>query len=151
MITPSSPLQGFICLPLKHFGGPHSRYSFPFLCVIKWETSVQVCVLVAQSCPTLCNPMDCSPPGSSVHGILQARIPNGSGSKESSCSAEDMGSIPGLERYPGEGNGNPLQYSCLGDPIDRGAWRTTVHGVTKSLTQLNSNTVILVNSFYSKY
>ena len=107
-------------------------------------------MLVAQSCPTLCNPMDCSPPGSSVHGILQARIPDGSGSKESSCSAEDMGSIPGLERSPGEGNGNPLQNSYLGDPMDREAWQTTVHGVTKIQTQLSSNTVILVNSFLFK-
>ena len=46
----------------------------------------------------------------------------------------DMGSIPGSGRSPGEGNGNPLQYSCLGDPIDRGAWWTTVHGVATSWT-----------------
>ena len=45
--------------------------------------------------------------------------------------AGDMGSIPGLGRFPGEGNGNPLQYSCLGNPMDRGAWWATVHGVTK--------------------
>ena len=43
----------------------------------------------------------------------------------------DVGSIPGLERSPGGGNGNPLQYSCLGNPMDRGAWWATVHGVTK--------------------
>ena len=49
----------------------------------------------------------------------------------------DVGSIPGLGRSPGEGNGNPLQYSCLGNPIDRGAWHTTVHGVTKSKTQFS--------------
>ena len=59
-------------------------------------------MLVAQSSTTLCNPMDCSPPGSSVHGILQARIPDGSSGKESGCSAEDMGSIPGLEKSPGD-------------------------------------------------
>ena len=45
----------------------------------------------------------------------------------------DAGSIPGLGRYPGEGNDNPLQYSSLGDPKDTGAWRPTVHGVTKEL------------------
>ena len=45
----------------------------------------------------------------------------------------DEGLIPGLERSPGEGNSNPLQYSCLGNPMDRGAWQTTVHGVTKEL------------------
>ena len=48
----------------------------------------------------------------------------------------DMSSIPGLGRSPGEGHGNPLQYSCLENPMDRGAWGTTVHGVTKSQTQL---------------
>ena len=46
----------------------------------------------------------------------------------------DVGSIPGLGRSPGEGNGNPLQYSCLDNPMDRGTWRTIVHSVTKSWT-----------------
>ena len=45
-----------------------------------------------------------------------------------------IGSIPGLGRFPGEGNGSPLQYSCLGNPMDRGAWWATVHKVAKSLT-----------------
>ena len=52
-------------------------------------------------------------------------------SKESACNAgvtEDVGLIPGLGRSPGEGNGNPLQYSCLENPMDRGAWQATVHG-----------------------
>ena len=48
--------------------------------------------------------------------------------------AGDMGSIPGLGRPPRGGNGNPFQYSCLGNPMDRGAWRATVHGVAKSQT-----------------
>ena len=43
----------------------------------------------------------------------------------------DKGSVPGWGRFPGGGTGNPLQYSCLGNPMDRGAWRATVHGVTK--------------------
>jgi len=47
------------------------------------------------------------------------------------ANAGDMGSIPGLGRSPGEGNGNPPQYSCLGNPIDRGAWWATVHGDAK--------------------
>ena len=52
--------------------------------------------------------------------------------------AGDLGSIPGSGRSPGEGNGNPLQYSCLGNPMDRGAWGATVHGVAKSRTQLSN-------------
>ena len=49
------------------------------------------------------------------------------------ANAGDPGSIPGLGRPPGEGNGNPLQYSCLGNPTDRGAWRAAVHGAAKEL------------------
>ena len=49
----------------------------------------------------------------------------------------DMGSIPGLGRSPGKGHGNPLQYSCLENPMNRGAWQTTVHGVTKNWTRLS--------------
>jgi len=52
--------------------------------------------------------------------------------KESACNAGDPGSVPGLGRSPGEGNGNPLQYSCLENPLERGAWQATVHGVSKS-------------------
>ena len=151
---------------------------------------------VAQSCPTLSDPMDCSPPGSSVHGIFQARIlewgaivfsdytlylepkaslvaqlvknppamqetlfdswvrkifwrrdrlptpvflgfPGGSDCKESACNAGDLGMIPGLGRSPGGRHGNPLQYSCLENPMDRRACWATVHGVTKSQTQLS--------------
>ena len=56
--------------------------------------------------------------------------------KESACSAEVADLISGSGRYPGEGNGNPLQYSCLKNPMDRGGWQATVHSVTKSRTQL---------------
>ena len=51
--------------------------------------------------------------------------------KESTCNAEDAGSIPGSGSSPAEGKGNPLQFSCLGNPTERGAWWVTVHGVTK--------------------
>ena len=51
--------------------------------------------------------------------------------KESACNAGDLGLIPGLGRSPGEGNGNPLQYSCLGNPVDRDAWQATIHRVPK--------------------
>ena len=51
--------------------------------------------------------------------------------KEAACNAGDPGSIPGSGRSPGEGNGNPLQYSCLENPMDRGAWQATVPGVAR--------------------
>ena len=116
---------------------------------------------VAQPCPTLSDPKDCSLPGSSVHRIFQARVLEWLGTnntcmncvwlhffksrvishgrplwlsgKESACNAGDVGLIPRSGRSPGEGNGNPLQYSCLGNPVDRGAWGATVHGVAKEL------------------
>ena len=69
--------------------------------------------------------------------FLIVGFPNGSSSKESSCSTGDTGDsgyVPGLRRYPGVGNGNLLQYSCLGNPMDRGTWLATVHGVTESDT-----------------
>ena len=65
---------------------------------------------------------------------------DGSGGKESACNAGDLGSIPGLGRSPGEGNGNPLQYSCLENPMDREAWWATVQGVAKSRTRLSDLT-----------
>ena len=61
-------------------------------------------------------------------------FPGGSVDKDIACSAGDTGLIPGLGRYPGRGNGNPLPYSCLENTLDRGAWQATVHGVTKSQT-----------------
>ena len=56
-------------------------------------------------------------------------FPDGSDGKESACNAGDLGSIPGLGRSSGEGNGNSLQYSCLGNPMDSGAWWAVVHGI----------------------
>ena len=66
--------------------------------------------------------------------LIYEGFPVGSDSKESACNAGDLSSIPGLGRFPGEGNGNLLQYSCLGNPMERGAWWATVHGVAKSWT-----------------
>ena len=62
----------------------------------------------------------------------------GSEVKASACNAGYLGSIPGSERSPGEGNGNPLQHSCLENPMDGGAWWATVHGVAKSQTRLSN-------------
>ena len=126
---------------------------------------------VAQSRPTLCNPMDYMPPGS--YGIVYPRqehrsglpfpppgeIPNylfliysnffpkmyvylgypgDSGSKESTGNVGNLGSIPELGRSPGGGHGNPLQYSCLENPMDREAWWAIVHGVAKRQTWLSN-------------
>ena len=131
--------------------------------------------LVTKPCLNLCEPLDCSPPDPSVHGILQARIlewgagdgvtavggplflllrvgqawpnlfqalatylgcPGGSVVKNPPANAGGAGLIPGLGRSPGGGHSNPLQYSCLKNPMDRGAWQTTVHGVTETRTQV---------------
>ena len=59
-------------------------------------------------------------------------FPGGSDGEESACNAGDLGLVPGSGRSPGEGKGNPLWYSCLDNPMDRGAWWATVHGVAKS-------------------
>ena len=65
-------------------------------------------------------------------------FPGGSDSKESACNEGDMVSISESGRSPGEGNGYPIQYSCLENSMDRGAWWATVHGVTKSPVQLRN-------------
>ena len=64
-------------------------------------------------------------------------FPGGLDGKESTCNAGDLGLIPGLGSSPGEGNGCPLQYLGLENPMDRGAWGAKVHGVTKSWTRLS--------------
>ena len=102
------------------------------------------------------NSMDWKAWQTAVHGVAKSRIqlsdwtdwltermvgfPWWLSSKESACNAgdtEDAGLIPGSERFPGGGNGNPLQYSCLGNPTDRGVWQAIVHGVAKSWTWLS--------------
>ena len=70
----------------------------------------------------------------------QKHLPRGSEGKASACNAGDPGLIPGSGRFPGEGNGNPLQYSCLENPMAGGAWYATIHGVAKSWTQLSNFT-----------
>ena len=73
--------------------------------------------------------------------------PCGSDSKASALNAGDLGSIPGSGRFSGEGNGNPLQYSCLENPMGGRAWKATVQGVSKSWTQLNEFTSLHFISF----
>ena len=71
--------------------------------------------------------------------IIYNDFPDGSYGKESACNGRDQGLIPGTERSPGGGRGNPLQYSCLENAMDRGAWWSIVHGVTKSLIYLSDS------------
>ena len=73
-----------------------------------------------------------------IQTCLCMGFPGGSDSKESACNTGDTGLIPGLGRSPGGGNGNPLHYSCLENPMDREAWWVTVHGAAKSWTQLSN-------------
>ena len=122
--------------------------------------SIYVCVctgerkLVIQLCPPFCDLMDYSLPGSSVHGILQTRIlewvaiPFSRGSSwprdwtQLSCVAGRLFTVWTTRK----GNGNPLLYSCLEKPMDRGAWWATVHGVTKESNtsqQINNNHIYL--------
>ena len=77
------------------------------------------------------------------HPVDNPGYPGDSDGKASACNVGDLGSIPGSGRSPGEGNDNPLQYSCLENPMDGGAWQATVHGVAKSRTRLSRFTLLL--------
>ena len=76
-------------------------------------------------------------------GITLRDFPGGSDGKASAYSAGDLGLIPGSGRSSGKGNGNPLQYSCLENPMDGGAWRATVNGAAKSRTRLSDFTSLM--------
>ena len=75
---------------------------------------------------------------SSKTDMMIGILPGGSDGKESAGNAGELYLIPGLGGFPGEGNGYPLQYSCLENSMDRGAWRAAVHGVAKSRTRLGN-------------
>ena len=75
--------------------------------------------------------------------IFTLGFPGGSEVKASACNEGNPGLIPGLGKSPGEGNGNPLQYSCLGNPMDEGAWWPTVHRIAKSWTRLSDFTIFI--------
>ena len=79
-------------------------------------------------------------------GYFQHRLPRWLSGKESVCDARDEGSIPVSESSPGEENGNSLQYSCLGNPMDRGTWKAIVYGSQKSQTQLRDYTTTTIPS-----
>ena len=74
-----------------------------------------------------------------VQSVAEMSIPRGSVVKNPAANAGDLGSIPGPGRSPGGGNDNPLQYSCLENPMDRGGWQATGHGVAKSQTRLGTH------------
>ena len=83
---------------------------------------------------------------------MSMKFSGGSDGKESTCIVGDLDLILGLARSPGGGHGNPLHYSCLENPMDRGAWQATVHRVTKSRTQLKRlNTRAHIPVTYSNY
>ena len=118
--------------PLSHQGSQMYMYIDWNMCIYAY-ICVCVCVYtqVCVACVSLCVCVYVGFPGSSV-------------GKEFFCNAGDtgdMGFIPGSERSPGEVNGSPLHYSCLENPMDRGAWWATVHGVSKSWTRLKELTV----------
>ena len=101
---------------------------------------------LAGGAPPCCLPAGGQHPASqSAHCDVQvsAYHPGGSDGKESACNAGDLCLIPGLGISPGEENGNPLQYSCLENPMDGGTWQATVHGVPNSWIQLRDFTTAL--------
>ena len=75
--------------------------------------------------------------------MVRAGFPGDSAVKNLSANAGNSGSIPGRERFPGEGNGNSLQYSCLGNPMDRGAWWAIVYRVAKELDTISNQTTMV--------
>ena len=83
-----------------------------------------------------------------IHRLNIEKKIGGSDGKASAYNAGDPGSIPVRGRSPGEGNGNPLQYSCLENPMDGGAWRATVHGVPKSRTRLSDFTFLTLLLYF---
>ena len=153
----SLPLPLVLSFPPNFFPSPipadHSAvFCFCFCFFLTWDAKGIMSLLLRNYILTLDFTGQLSPPTYAVK--LQCRLewrlidrlwiaailfwkhfwwgfPVGSDGKDSTCSSGDLHLIPGSERAPGEGNGNPLQCSCLGNPMNRGAWRAAVHGVTK--------------------
>ena len=78
--------------------------------------------------------------------LIAQLVENPPAMQETACKARDVDSIHGSGKFPGEGNGNPLQYSCLGNPKDRGAWQATFHGVARRQTQLSDLTALIAKT-----
>ena len=145
-----TPLQHFLPLSVGRDCG-YDAISFPWLVFVAWQRwwdnqRVTLCYYAGQKIQSV----------SAVRWYrktwvnLLAKFPGGSDSKSSARNVGDTGSIPGSGTSPGEGNGNPLQYSCLENPMDRGAWWATAHRVTKSRTGLSDFTFTFkhYNVFY---
>ena len=142
-------------LELSSLSNVHNGQSFKVSCLIghgqclvfrPWEHAVPVDKVLFLSCIVRCSSWRGSCDLKSLmgrreaensQGIVSLRLSYSSNSKESACDAGDQGLIPGLGSTSGEGNGNPLQYSCLENCINREACWATVHGVAKSWTQLS--------------
>ena len=127
-----------LCSPSEHvFCG--TLLTLPCTCVNEWhapcDASEEPCSAVLRW-PHRAHSRNLS----AVNTDLPMTFLGGSDSKASAYNARDLGSIPGLGRSPREGNGNPLPYSCLENPMDGGAWWATVHGVSKSQTRLSDFT-----------
>ena len=105
---------------------PYTRPSYDLLLHLEWNLDFTL----ASSKPYM---IPCDPrfPPISLTFLVAQSVKNPPAVKETSCNAGDPSLIPGSGRSPGEGNGNQFQYSCLGNPMDRGAWWATVHGVSR--------------------
>ena len=99
-----------------------------------WDPKAQTALLFPCSSPKPDATPSCCHLGLGISRVLYSLSGFPGGSAVKNLPAEDPSSIPGWEKSPGEGNGNPLQFSCLGNSMDRGAWRAIVHGVTESDT-----------------
>ena len=122
---------------LGHFHFPFSSPDFFFIVTILLQQ-----LFIYRYCPkfTFLLPLICK----YLSLCWEWGFPGGSEGKASACNVGDPGSVPGLGRSPGEGNGNPLQYSCLENPMDREAWQATIHRVSKGWTRLSDFTFTLL-------
>ena len=119
---------------------PFQDLPFFLQCLTVWSGWTVLWSTVSSDCQhPICNKQTKKPPDMFLLLSVQYWAFRWLSSKESTCNAGDADLIPGSGGFPGGGNGNPLQYSCLGNLKKRGVWRATVHGVTNSRTQLSTH------------
>ena len=127
--------QSLYCLSYQ---GIYSIYNIYVYNIVKITIyNIYTLYIVSTECILFDTKCSRNPVYEVTHSSRIWNIPGGSDSKEPTCNVGDPGLIPGSGRSPGEGNGNPLQYSCLENPMDREAWRATIHGVAKNWTWLS--------------